>query len=268
MPHTAVVLCFTVAPPRAISTLSLHDALPIYLDPAVLAVADVDAALLVHPQAVREMELAGLHLAGRAPRRQQAALGLEAMDAAVAVAVRDVQVARRRRHHLGRLVERPGRARRKLDVLRGAGVGGLTALAQDHQRLAVQRELQRHVVVTIGEIDDVVVDGDPVRIGDGAAAPRSQVVAVAVEHDDGRILSLERVDAVLGISGDGADRAERPPGGQRGPRLVYLVAVAAAPDGRHRLRSPLSSDPRCADRPPRSAVAASDDPTQGCPSPW
>src|SRR5262249_1513896 len=92
-----------------------------------------------------------------------------------------------------------------------------------------------------------------------------QIVAVTVEHENGWILPLKRVDAVLGIGGDGADRAERPAGGQHGPLLVDLVGIAATADSRHRLIPPrracLSTDRRRAARPPRSRAAASDDPT-------
>src|SRR5262249_61963713 len=55
------------------------------LDPAVLAVADVHLPLLVDPEAVRQMELAGLLLAGLAPGVEQRALAREPVHAAVAV---------------------------------------------------------------------------------------------------------------------------------------------------------------------------------------
>jgi len=59
---------------------------------------------------------------------------------------------------------------------------------QDHQGLAIERELERDVVVPIGHVDHVVEDGDAVGIPDGAVTPRGQIVAVAIEHDDRRVL--------------------------------------------------------------------------------
>src|SRR5262249_23726301 len=64
------------------------------LEAAVLAVGDVDRAVLVHGQAMRDVKLA--RTAPRlAPRLEQAAVRRETMDARVAVAVRDVEITRR-----------------------------------------------------------------------------------------------------------------------------------------------------------------------------
>jgi hypothetical protein len=181
------------------------------LDAAVLAVADVDVVLAIDPQAVGEVKLSGFLFPGFPPGVEQDALAREAVDPAVAVAVRDVQITRRCHHHLGRLVERSGRARRQLDVLGGARVGGLAAGAENHQGLAVQSVLQGHVVVAVGQVDHVIDDAETVGVGDGAAAPGAEVVAVAVEHDDGWILPLKRVDAVLRVGGHRAHLTEGPP---------------------------------------------------------
>src|SRR5439155_11311284 len=80
-----------------------------------------------------------------------------------------------------------------------------------------------------------VDDGDAVGIGDRATAPRAQIAAVAVEHDDRWILALEGVDAVARVGRHRADRTERPARGQLRARLHHLVLVAAAADGRHGL---------------------------------
>src|SRR5262245_62704602 len=61
------------------------------LDAAVLAVADVHLALAIDPEAVRQVELARLFLAGLPPRIQQGPLAREPMHPAVAVAVCGVQ---------------------------------------------------------------------------------------------------------------------------------------------------------------------------------
>ncbi len=162
------------------------------------------------------------------------------MDAAVAVPVRDVEIAGRRHHHLGRLVERPRRARGELDVLGGARVGRLAPSAENHQRLAVQGVLQGHVVIPVGQVDHVIDDAEAVGVGDGAAPPRAEVGAVSIEDDDGRVLPLEGVDAILGVGGHRAHLTEGPPAGELGPRLVQLVAVAAAADDGHRTLLPPS----------------------------
>src|SRR5207249_7101929 len=104
--HVGHLLRVEVDVGRPMDIAPLGDELPArveHLDAAVLPVADVDESLRVDPQAVGQVELAGLLLARRAPRREQGALRREAMHAAVAVAVRDVEIARRRRDHLGGL---------------------------------------------------------------------------------------------------------------------------------------------------------------------
>ena len=62
------------------------------LDAVVLAVAD-DDAVAVDDQAVGQVKVVGLGLAGLAPRLDQLALGGEAVDPGVAVAVGDVELA-------------------------------------------------------------------------------------------------------------------------------------------------------------------------------
>src|SRR5215510_1167333 len=178
------------------------------------------------------MELARCLLAGRPPRGDQGAVLREAVHPAVPVSVRDIEIAGRGGDHLGGLVERPGRARGKLDVLGRPRVRRLAARAEDHQGLAVQRELEGDVVVAIGQIDHVVDDGDPVWVPDGAVTPRGQIFAVAIEHDDRWILSLEGVDAVLRVGRDRTDLSPRPAGWQPRPGFVQLVLVAAASNGR------------------------------------
>src|SRR5262249_56341869 len=95
------------------------------LGAAVLPVTDIHRAVGPDPEAVRQVELPRRLFARIAPGGDQAAVLREAMHAAVAVAVRDVEIARWRRDHLGGLVERAGRAGVMLDVLGWYSVGGL-----------------------------------------------------------------------------------------------------------------------------------------------
>ena len=74
-----------------------------YLDPVVLAVSDVDA-LTVDPDAVGEVELTRAY-AGFAPALKELTFSREAVDAAVTVAVGDVEVAVRGLREVGGLVE-------------------------------------------------------------------------------------------------------------------------------------------------------------------
>src|SRR3989441_8578170 len=78
------------------------------LNAVVFPVADVDDPLPVYPDAVGQVELARGALARRSPGGQQPAVAREPMDPAVAVSIRDVQVAGGGNHHLGGLVEGPG----------------------------------------------------------------------------------------------------------------------------------------------------------------
>ena len=79
------------------------------------------------------------------------------------------------------------------------------ALAEHLQGLAIQSECHRDGVRPIGDIDDIVDDGHPVRVGDGADPPAVEVVAVAIKDHDWRVLTLEDIDAILGIRRHCAD---------------------------------------------------------------
>ena len=79
------------------------------LDAVVLAVAD-DDAVAVDDEAVGQVEVVGLGLAGLTPGLDQLALAGEAVDAGVAVAVGDVEIAGGRGDQLGGVVERAGGA--------------------------------------------------------------------------------------------------------------------------------------------------------------
>ena len=116
-----------------------------HLDPVVLAVGDIEPAVGVAADVVRDVELAGIG-AGLAPRHQQLAVGRVFVDARVAVAVRDVEVALRRQGGVGAAVER-------LAAHEGLGLAGD---AERHQHLAVERAFAHRVVAVIGQPDRVV----------------------------------------------------------------------------------------------------------------
>ena len=82
------------------------------------------------------------------------------------------------------------------------------ALAEFQQGLAVQRERLRDRAGTIGGVDDVVDDFQPVGISDLAGAPGTQVFSLPVEYHHRRILALEYVDAILRIGCHPADQPE------------------------------------------------------------
>src|ERR1700720_289436 len=84
----------------------------------------------------------------------------------------------------------------------------LAARAELQQYLAVQGKRLRDRVGAIGGVDDVTDDFQTVRVGDLTAAPRTQVLALAVEHYDRRVLALKYVNAVLRIGRHPADQPE------------------------------------------------------------
>jgi hypothetical protein len=155
------------------------------------------------------------------------------MDASVAIAIGDVELARRRRHHLRRIVERAGGPRHELSRALTPGVRVRAPLAQDLERLAVEGIGEADGIVPIGEVHDIVADVDAVRVGEGADAPPAQVSALAIEDQHRGILALEDVDAVEGIRGDRADIAERLAGRQPPPVLDELIAIASGPNDGH-----------------------------------
>jgi hypothetical protein len=104
------------------------------------------------------------------------------------------------------------------------------ALAQLQEGLAVQGKRLRDRVGAIGRVDDVVDDFQTMRVGDRAAAPGAQVLALAVEDQHRGILALEYVNAVLRICRHPANQAERLSGGQFEEIADQLVGVFARAD--------------------------------------
>jgi hypothetical protein len=145
------------------------------------------------------------------------ALGREPVDRRVAVAVRHVDLAVLRHGDVGRMVER--RLQRRPSTL---------AERQDDAPLG--RELQDLVLVAVAGIDVVIrPDVDPVGIAQTPVAPAVHEVAVAVEHQDRRVLPLIEVDAILRVDGDVADEAEAPARRQHAPRAENVVDEVSGP---------------------------------------
>ena len=110
-------------PPAEVPALGRED-----LDALVRAVADVELAVVIEGDGVRQVELAGA-MTGFAPRFDEPAVACEAVHAGVPVTVGHIDVAIRVGDHLGRKVERSRRALRQPigDV---AGIRVLTARAK------------------------------------------------------------------------------------------------------------------------------------------
>src|SRR5262249_18096197 len=94
-----------VGPLAQILTVRAED-----LNAIVLPIADEDPAVGGRGDAVGQVELPGT-LAGHTPRPLELTGWREAMDAAIAVAVRNVEVAVRSHRDVGRAIERPARTR-------------------------------------------------------------------------------------------------------------------------------------------------------------
>ena len=167
-----------------------------HLHAVVLTVADQHLAEAVDPDGVRRGEGAGAR-AGPAPGGDQRAVGREAMDAGIAVAVGDVDLAVGRLGRCGRMVER--RVER-----------GPVPLAQRLQELAVAVEAQHLVGVAVGHQDRAVGGGiDVVRFGQHAFAPGAGEPAVAIEHQDRPVgAALGDVHAALAVHHQVGQEAE------------------------------------------------------------
>src|SRR5690606_23398088 len=143
--------------------------------------------------------------ADRAPGADQLAVSGEPVDAAVAVAVGDVQLPGGRDREVGAPVERPGRPPHGLHVVHdraGAGcvpgVGGRPRGAERLQQLPVRAEPAHGVVAAVDAVDGAVGgDGEPVRLGEHPVAPRGAEGAVAVEHEHALAVAGEQVDLVV-----------------------------------------------------------------------
>ena len=185
------------------------------LHAVVLAVGDIDAAVLVHPDVVQQRELAG---AGSllAPGLYQLAAGAELVDAMPAVAVRDEQAAVGRYRQSGGHVEGHPLERRR----------GRELLAERPQRLPARRVLGGDVEVAVDQPDVVVGrDVDAVRVGgEGSLPPRADELAVGRPDCEGMLAPAEDVNLVLRVDRPIGRRAERPVLGHAGPLRDALVS--------------------------------------------
>src|SRR5262249_32659206 len=162
--------------------------------------------------------------AGLTPRLEQATVGGVLVNAAVAIAVRDVDLASWRDADIGRVVERsrgvpgPGddghaaaageRASRLADLALVARIGGLVAMTERQAVATGLVELEHHLGFAIDEVQRVVGgDAQAMRVFEDAVAPGVEEFARAVEDDVGMGFAGEDVDVVPGVDGDGADLA-------------------------------------------------------------
>ena len=206
---------------RPVHVVPLHLVLAVaveHLHAMVLAVGDIDPAVVVGGDVVGDVELAGIG-AGGAPAHQVLAVGRVLVDAGIAVAVRHVDLALGRERGVGAAVERLAAQERR----------GLVGHADGQQHLALGGDLADRVVAVVGAVEVVVaVDMDAVGAAEQAFAPRAQEVAVAVEHHHRMLAAIEDIDAVLAVDRHRRDVAELPAVGQLGPVLDHAITMLAA----------------------------------------
>ena len=188
-----------------------------HLHAMILAVGDIDPAIGIGRDVVDDVELAGIG-AGLAPAFEQFAVGRVFVDAGVAVAVGDIDLALRRQRGVGAAMERlTAHERRRL-----------VRNADGQQHLAAGRTFAHGVVAVVGAIQIVVgVDVQPVRAAKQAFAPAGDEIAFAVEHHHRMFAAVEDIDAILAVDRDGGDVGEIPPVGQLGPVFHHAVAMLA-----------------------------------------
>ena len=110
-------------------------------------------------------------------------------------------------------------------------------VAQNLEGLAFQGELQGHRVGPVGEVDDVVVNTNPMGVGDYSGAPRLHEIALPVKNHHRRVFPLEDIHSVPGVGGHRAGIAEGLAGGQLGPVSDKLVGILACSYGGHLVSS-------------------------------
>ncbi len=132
-----------------------------HLHAVVLAVGDIDPAVVIGGDIVDDVELAGIG-AGLAPGFQELAVRRIFVDAGIAVAVGDIDLALRRQRGVGAAVKRLAAHERRR----------LVRDADRQQHLAVGGAFAHGVVAVVGAIEIVVgVDVQAVRAVEQAFAP-------------------------------------------------------------------------------------------------
>src|SRR5437762_2154622 len=197
-----------------------------HLHAVVLAVGDIEPALRIAADIMRDVELAGIG-AGLTPGAQEFTVDGEFMDARIAVAVRDVEmVALRRQRRMRTAVKR-------LAAHKGRRLSRNPDRQQD---AAVEGAAAHRVIAVIGQPDRVVGRHvDAMGPGEDALAPGAQQIASLIEDRDRVIAAIEGVDIVLAVDPDCGAIAEHDLIGYLGPALLDLeTPLAAAEPLRHR----------------------------------
>ena len=193
------------------------------LDAVVFAVADQHPALVVDPDPVGQLVLARLLSARYAPRAQQVALSVELVDAAVAVAVRDEDVAVGGRGDSGGHVVGLAGLLDHEPLVYDASVRRLALGAQGEEELLVAAELLDDVRVPVDQVHAaVLVDVRAVGLVE-LPAPDLDQVAFPVQHQQLVVAAVEGVDVVVGVHGDTGHLVVLVPFGQLAPAGVEGV---------------------------------------------
>ena len=195
-----------------------------HLHAVVLAVGDIDPAVGIGRDIVDDVELAGIG-ARLAPGLEQFSVRRIFVDAGIAVAVRDIDLALRRQRGMGAAVKRLAAHERRR----------LVRDADGQQHLAVGRALAHGMVAVIGAIEIVVgIDVQTMRAVEQAFAPAGDEIALAVEHHHRMVAAVEDVDAVLAVDRDGSGVGQAPAVRQFCPVLHHAVTMLArAENSRH-----------------------------------
>ena len=189
----------------------------------VLAIGHVHQPRAVHRDAVRQDELAGT-AARLAPGEQQLPVRGKLVDAGVAVAVGDVELAPGQHGDVGDAVEGPRCPLHGADADLVAGIRRSSRLAERHQLPAVGRELVDGVVLVVSEPQVVVaVDEDAVGILEQPFAPGTEELPFLVEHDHGMRAAVEHVHAVARVARDARNLDVTPAFGQPVPSFQHFV---------------------------------------------
>ena len=163
------------------------------LDAVILAVGDVNPAVVVHDDVVHDVELA---VAGPrfSPRKEQPAVGSVLVHPGVGITVGYVELA-------GAPVE--GHVGRHAEGLAAHFGARLVRRAPGLQQLAFGGELADRAVAVVHAEDGIVGgDGNAVGVGEHAFAPGAQYVPIGVEYDHRDSAPVEHVHLVPGVDGD------------------------------------------------------------------
>src|SRR6266542_4724564 len=183
----------------------------------VLAIGDVDEAVAVGDEVMRQVEVprAGARLA---PGHDVRTVRRVLVDARVAVAVRDEEEPALR-------ADRDMRG--TVEGLAALECRGLVGVADGQQACAVRRELAHGVLEIVRQPHHSIgIDRDAVRSAHLSLAPRAQERAVPIEDDDGMLAPREAEDIVPGVHRHARDLDEVPAVGQRAPAVDDLEVHA------------------------------------------